>query len=179
MNNRIIIDNQLLQLMLERFSQQLLENYGDFTDTVLVGMQPRGVLLSDRIFNRLQSKTSTLPLYGRLDTTFYRDDFRGGKFREAKETDINFPIEGKRVVLIDDVLFTGRTVRAALDALLDHGRPSEVKLLTLINRRFNREIPIQPDFIGLTVDTHVGEFVSVQWEDENQNSRVMLLKEDL
>lgn len=179
MNNRIIIDNKLLQLMLERFSQQLIENYGDFSDTVIVGVQPRGVLLSDRIYVQLEVLTETLPLYGRLDITFYRDDFRKGKFLEAKSTDINFSIEGKRVVLIDDVLFTGRTIRAALDALLAHGRPSEVKLLTLINRRFNREIPIHPDFIGLTVDTQSGEVVSVKWDDEENKSSVIMLKEDI
>lgn len=175
MNNRIILDNKLLQLTLERFSQQLLENYGDFSDTVIIGVQPRGVLLSDKIFDRLKSLSNSLPLYGKLDITFYRDDFRKGKLLEAKETDIKFSIEGKRVVLIDDVLFTGRTIRAALDAMLAHGRPSDVKLMTLINRRFNREIPIQPDFIGLTVDTQMGEEVAVQWQDNNE-SQVIILK---
>lgn len=169
-----------MQLTLERFSHQLLENYGDFSDTAIVGVQPRGVLLSDKIYEQLSKLVETPILYGKLDITFYRDDFRSkGKQLEAKETDINFTIEGKKIVLIDDVLYTGRTIRAALDALLAHGRPSEVKLLTLINRRFNRELPIQPDFIGQTVDTQAGEVVSVQWNDTENGSCVILLKENL
>lgn len=169
-----------MQLTLERFSHQLLENYGDFSDTAIIGVQPRGVLLSDKIYEQLSKIIDTPIQYGKLDITFYRDDFRSkGKQLEAKETDINFTIEGKKIVLIDDVLYTGRTIRAALDALLAHGRPSEVKLLTLINRRFNRELPIQPDFIGQTVDTQAGEVVSVQWNDVENGSCVILLKENL
>ncbi len=180
MNNRIILDNRLMQLTLERFSHQLLENYGDFSDTAIIGVQPRGVLLSDKIHEQLTKLTDKPVQYGKLDITFYRDDFRSkGKQLEAKETDINFTVEGKKIVLIDDVLYTGRTIRAALDALLAHGRPSEVKLLTLINRRFNRELPIQPDFIGQTVDTQAGEVVSVEWNDKENGSCVILLKENL
>lgn len=180
MNNRIILDNRLMQLTLERFSHQLLENYGDFSDAAIIGVQPRGVLLSDKIVGHLQSWVDHPFHYGKLDITFYRDDFRSkGKQLEAKETDITFSIEGKKIILIDDVLYTGRTIRAALDALLAHGRPSEVKLLTLINRRFNRELPIQPDFIGRTVDTQMGETVSVVWGDAVQGNCVILQKENL
>lgn len=169
-----------MQLTLERFSHQLLENYGDFSDTAIIGVQPRGVLLSDKLIQHLKTIVDTPISYGRLDITFYRDDFRSkGKQLEAKETDINFSIEGKRIILVDDVLYTGRTIRAALDALLAHGRPSEVKLLTLINRRFNRELPIQPDFIGQTVDTQMGETVSVVWGDTISGDCVILQKENL
>jgi pyrimidine operon attenuation protein/uracil phosphoribosyltransferase len=180
MNNRIILDNRLMQLTLERFSYQLLENYGDFSNTSIIGVQPRGVLLSDKIYENIIKLTDYPIEYGKLDITFYRDDFRSkGKHLEAKETDINFSLEGKRIILIDDVLYTGRTIRAALDALLAHGRPSEVKLLTLINRRFSRELPIQSDFTGKTVDTQLGEVVSVEWENEEYGSCVILLKEKI
>ena len=180
MNNRIILDNRLLQLTLKRFGYQLLENYGDFSDTVIIGVQPRGVLLSDKIYSQLTKLCDTPIRYGKLDITFYRDDFRRtSKQLEAKETNIDFSIEGKRVILIDDVLYTGRTIRAALDALLAHGRPSDVKLLTLINRRFNRELPIQPDFIGLTVDTQFDEVVSVEWKNKEDDSCVILLKQKI
>ncbi|MCO5233465.1 MAG: bifunctional pyr operon transcriptional regulator/uracil phosphoribosyltransferase PyrR [Chitinophagales bacterium] len=180
MNNRIIIDHQLMQLMLERFSNQLIENYGDFSDTAIIGVQPRGVLFSDKIHKYLVNSTQSHILYGQLDITFYRDDFKSkGVQLEAKATNIDFSLTGKRIILIDDVLYTGRTIRAALDAMLAHGRPSEVKLLTLINRRFNRELPIQPDFIGKTVDTQMGEVVSVQWDTQENGSHVILLKENL
>jgi len=178
MNNRIILDSRLMQLTLERLSHQLLENYGDFAGTAIIGVQPRGVLLADRIQQHLSALADQPIQYGRLDITFYRDDFRSkGKQLEARETDIDFTIEGKKIVLIDDVLYTGRTIRAALDALLDFGRPSEVKLLTLINRRFNRELPIQPDFIGRTVDTQDGEVILVQWADHLEGDCVILKKE--
>ncbi|MCO5231870.1 MAG: bifunctional pyr operon transcriptional regulator/uracil phosphoribosyltransferase PyrR [Chitinophagales bacterium] len=180
MNNRIIIDQQLMKLMLERFSNQLIENYGDFSDAAIIGVQPRGVLFSDKLIQHLEGITNTHILYGKLDITFYRDDFKSkGLQLEAKTTDIDFSLDNKRIILIDDVLYTGRTIRAALDALLAHGRPSEVKLLTLINRRFNRELPIQPDFIGKTVDTQMGEVVSVQWDTPKDGSHVILLKENI
>ena len=169
-----------MQLTLERFSHQLLENYGDFSNTAIIGVQPRGVLLSDKIYQNLIKLTDHKIQYGKLDITFYRDDFRSkGKHLEAQETDIDFSLEGKRIILIDDVLYTGRTIRAALDALLAHGRPSEVKLLTLINRRFSRELPIQSDFTGKTVDTQLGEVVSVEWNHEELGSCVILLKEKI
>lgn len=180
MNNRIILDNRLMQLTLERFSHQLIENYGDFSNTAIIGVQPRGVLLSDKIYQNLIKLTDHKIEYGKLDITFYRDDFRSkGKHLEAQTTEIDFSLDGKRIILIDDVLYTGRTIRAALDALLAHGRPSEVKLLTLINRRFSRELPIQSDFIGKTVDTQLGEVVSVEWDHQELGSCVILLKEKI
>ncbi len=98
--------------------------------------------------------------YGKLDITFYRDDVRN-QLHIANKTDINFSIEGKEVVLIDDVLYTGRTIRAALDALLDFGRPEKVKLLILVDRRFNRQLPIQPDYVGKSIDTITSQKVKV------------------
>ena len=126
----------------------------DFSNTILIGLQPRGVHLCERIKSSLESINSNLIIEnGSLDITFYRDDFRR---REdpliANSTFLNVSLEGKKVVVIDDVLYTGRSVRAALDALLDYGRPISIELLVLINRRLSRHVPIQPDYVGHTID---------------------------
>ena len=103
--------------------------------------------------------------YGILDITFYRDDVRE-ELHIANNTDIPFSIEGKTVILIDDVLYTGRTIRAALDAIQDFGRPQKVELCVLVNRRFNRELPIQPDYFGKSIDTITSQKVKVEWDKE-------------
>ncbi|HNE93882.1 MAG TPA: bifunctional pyr operon transcriptional regulator/uracil phosphoribosyltransferase PyrR, partial [Chitinophagaceae bacterium] len=113
--------------------------------------------------------------YGKLDITFYRDDVRN-ELHIANKTDINFSIENKRVVLIDDVLWTGRTIRAALDALIDFGRPAKVELCVLINRRFNRELPIQPDYTGKAIDTFISEKVKVAWKENDEKEEVILIQ---
>ena len=136
-------------------------------------MQPRGVFLADRLQKCLNEIHSDFKVaLGSLDITFYRDDFRR---REdpllPSSTQLNVSLEDKKVVLVDDVLFTGRTVRAALDAILDFGRPSSVELLVLIDRRLSRHLPIQPDYVGHTVDVVAEERVKVEWHD---NERVIL-----
>ena len=143
-----ILDNIQIQITINRLCQQLIENHEDFSNTILVGLQPRGSYLCERIKSNLESIKSNLIIEnGSLDITFYRDDFRR---REdpltANSTFLEVSLEGKRVVLIDDVLFTGRSVRAALDALLDYGRPLSIELLVLIDRRLSRHVPIQPDY---------------------------------
>jgi pyrimidine operon attenuation protein/uracil phosphoribosyltransferase len=112
--------------------------------------------------------------YGKLDITFYRDDIRK-ELHIANKTEIPFSIENKNVVLIDDVLFTGRTIRSALDALLDFGRPAKVELCVLIDRRFSRELPIQPDYVGRTIDTFVSQKVKVYWQEKDERDAVELL----
>jgi pyrimidine operon attenuation protein/uracil phosphoribosyltransferase len=103
--------------------------------------------------------------YGMLDITFYRDDIRK-ELHVANQTDIPFSIEGMNVVLIDDVLYTGRTIRSALDALLDYGRPKKVELCVLIDRRFSRQFPIQPDYVGKAIDSIISQKVKVSWAEE-------------
>ena len=177
MINRIILDHRLMHLTMERLCHQLLENYGNFSDAAIIGVQPRGVFLANRIHTRLEELVGVPILFGKLDATFYRDDFRSkGKQLKAEQTAIDFEIDTKRIIMVDDVLFTGRTIRAALDALMAFGRPQHVELLTLVNRRFNRELPIQPDYIGQTVDTIEGVEVKVQWSDEGQEDCVILQK---
>jgi len=171
----MILSEQQLALTVKRLAHQVLENNLQLTDTVIIGLQPRGVFLSDRIVNELKKIVDpTLIQYGKLDITFYRDDVRKS-LHIANHTDIPFNITNKKVVLIDDVLYTGRTIRAALDALLDFGRPSKVSLCVLIDRRFSRELPIQPDYAGKVIDTIISQKVKVYWKEKDEVDEVVLL----
>ena len=159
-----ILTEQQLGITIKRLAHQILENNSDLTNTVLIGLQPRGVFLSDKIVEEIKREMPAEKIhYGKLDITFYRDDIRK-ELHIANQTDIPFSIEGKRVVLIDDVLYTGRTIRAALDALLDFGRPEKVELCVLIDRRFSRQLPIQPDYTGKSIDSIVSQKVKVEWD---------------
>ncbi|MBX5438323.1 MAG: bifunctional pyr operon transcriptional regulator/uracil phosphoribosyltransferase PyrR [Thermoflavifilum sp.] len=168
-----------LALTIDRLCFELLEKHGDFQQSALIGLQPRGVRLSDRIYQRLLHFQPHLQLrYGKLDITFYRDDF---KQRSASlipnATDIDFAVEGLRVILIDDVLYTGRTIRSALDAILDFGRPAGVELLVLIDRKFSRQLPIQADYVGKRIDAIVSQKVRVCWKEIHGQDEVLLLDE--
>lgn len=164
-----------MALTVKRLAHQMLENNAELENTVLIGLQPRGIYLSDRIVAELEGILPEKKLhYGKLDITFYRDDVRKS-LHIANATDIPFSIEGKTVILIDDVLYTGRTIRAALDALLDFGRPSKVALCVLIDRRFSRELPIQPDFAGKAIDTIVTDRVKVNWWEKDEKDEVVLV----
>ena len=141
MSDTVLLNGNQLQLTIERLSREVVESI-QFQNTVIIGVQPRGVLLAEKIHQHITALTKQQLPFGKIDTTFHRDDFRRGKSLNAKVTEIDFFIEGMDVILIDDVLFTGRTIRAAMDALLSFGRPRKVELLVLIDRRFNRELPI-------------------------------------
>ena len=168
-----ILNREQLNITIHRLCHQLMENHTDFSNTVLIGLQPIGVMLAARLQQCLEEIHSDFKVeLGSLDITFYRDDFRRRKDPLVPScTQLNVSLEDKKVVLIDDVLYTGRTVRAALDAMLDFGRPSSVELLVLINRRLSRHVPIQPDYVGHTVDVVAEERVTVEWGD---NERVIL-----
>ena len=175
MEKQVILNEQQFNFTLRRLSHQLIENHNHFEDTVLIGLQPRGIHLLESIKNILEETLGHEVRCGKLDITFYRDDFR----RREKPlipsvTNIDFSIEKKRVVLIDDVLYTGRTIRSGLDALLAFGRPSGVELMVFIDRRFRRELPIQADYIGKTVDTLTQERVSVEWTATEGMNQVTL-----
>jgi pyrimidine operon attenuation protein/uracil phosphoribosyltransferase len=143
-----------------------MENDIDVDDVVFIGIQPRGIKVSEKIVECIRSLYPEKKIqYGVLDITFYRDDVRE-EFHMAGKTDIPFSVEGKKVILIDDVLYTGRTIRAALDALQDFGRPQKVELCVLVDRRFNRELPIQPDYFGKAIDTSASQKVKVEWDKE-------------
>lgn len=164
MGQRVILDKKLLAVTINRLCQQLIENHSDFQDTVIIGIQPRGVYLAEKIHAQLKSQ-GVETLVGHLDITFYRDDFRRRETTiRANNTKIDFLIEGKKVVIIDDVLFTGRSVRAALDAINAFGRPEKVELLALIDRKYTRELPIQADYVGLQVNSMFDQKVIVEWK---------------
>lgn len=172
---KIILNEQQLDITIQRLTHQLLENHLNLENTVLIGIQPRGIYFSDRIVQQLRSLVTGAPIgYGRLDITFYRDDVRTG-LHEINRTDIPFSIEGKDVILIDDVLWTGRTIRAALDALLDFGRPAKVELCVLIDRRFSRQLPIQADYVGRPIDSIITQKVKVYWREKDGKDEVALL----
>ena len=170
MTPKKILNANEISTILHRLSFQLIEDHHDFADTVIIAIQPRGVLLAERIVNFLTKESFKIQL-GLLDITFYRDDFRRNeKILEASRTDFILSVEDKNVVFIDDVLFTGRTVRAALTAIESFGRPKSIELLILIDRRFSRELPIQPDYKGLQVDVYENQKVLIEWSDDSKNN---------
>ena len=174
----ILINPLQFRLTIDRLAHQLVEEHGNFSGSALIGIQPRGVHLASRLKARIEEINSGIPLrLGKLDITFFRDDFRR---REqplvAAETNLDFTVEGLRVVIVDDVLFTGRTIRAAMDALLAHGRPTTVELAVLIDRRFRRELPIEAKYTGRRVDSLDSQRVRVLWsEHDGGEDRVELL----
>ena len=180
MGEKILFNHKELDLSLNRLCWQLIENHCDFENTVLIGMQPRGYFLAKKIHARLLelSMAKNISL-GSLDITFFRDDFRRrDEPLTANQTNINFLVEGKNVVFIDDVLYTGRSIRAGMDAINSFGRPKQIELLVLIDRRFSRELPIKPNYVGKTVDAIDTEKVIVEWsDDESKNGLVRLIRE--
>ncbi len=176
---RIIIGPERFSLTIDRLCHQLVEEFDDFTNTCIIGIQPRGVALSERIYRHLIDQLNIPHIdYGKLDITFYRDDFRRpGASMHASVTEIDFLVEKKNVILVDDVLYTGRTVQAALTALNHYGRPDKVELLTLVDRRFNRELPIRSTFTGIKVDAVDQAYVKVEWANTHGEDRVVLFSD--
>ncbi len=178
MSQKVLLNAKEVQIALHRLACQLIENHDSFQNTVLIGIQPRGIFLAERLKSLLENdyKVKNIQM-GYLDITFYRDDFRRTeKTLEANKTEINFIVEDKKVVFIDDVLYTGRSIRAALTAVQSFGRPSEIELLTFIDRRFSRHLPIQPDYRGRQVDAINKEKVKVCWEENEGEDAVYLIK---
>jgi pyrimidine operon attenuation protein / uracil phosphoribosyltransferase len=164
---RIILAQPQFDLVIERLCHQLIEEFDDFSTACIVSIQPRGTMLANRIVERLKALGVGKFPYGKMDITFYRDDFRRGKTLAASYNEMNFLVENKNVILVDDVLYSGRSVQAALTAINHYGRPASVDLITLIDRRFNRELPIQAKFVGLAIDSLDEEYVKVQWKEED------------
>ena len=178
MSQKVLLNATEINIALHRLACQLIENHDTFENTVLIGIQPRGVFLAERLKKILQEdyKIKNVRL-GYLDITFYRDDFRRSeKPLEANKTKINFIVEDQKVVLIDDVLYTGRSIRSALTAIQSFGRPLEIELLTLIDRRFSRHLPIQPDYRGRQVDAINKEKVKVCWIENDGEDSVYLVE---
>jgi pyrimidine operon attenuation protein/uracil phosphoribosyltransferase len=172
---KTILTEKELGLTIQRLSHQLLENHLSFQDLVIIGIQPRGIYFSDRIVQQINEQIKPAKItYGKLDNTFYRDDVRQG-LHTLNQTDMLFSVENKTVILVDDVLYTGRTIRASMDALLTFGRPAKVELCILIDRRFSREVPIQADFVGRSIDTIITQRVKVLWKERDGKEEVVLL----
>jgi pyrimidine operon attenuation protein/uracil phosphoribosyltransferase len=167
---RLILNQPLLDITLKRLCQEIIENHDPLEDTVLIGLQPRGIFLAERIARFLKDDFGVNIPLGYLDATFYRDDFkRKGNILKPNSTQINFIIENKKVILIDDVLATGRMVRAAIDAMQAFGRPEKVELLCLIDRKYNRDLPIQANFAGKKVNTLDSQRVLVEWKEQGHS----------
>ena len=170
-----ILSEKQLTITIRRLTQQILENHLNISDSIFLGVQPRGIFVSDRIVSEIRQEVGDTPIqYGKLDITFYRDDIRSA-LHVPNQTDIPFSLENKNVVLIDDVLYTGRTIRAGLDALLSFGRPAKVELCVLIDRRFSRELPIQADYVGRAIDSIISQKVKVYWREKDGRDEVVLL----
>ena len=175
MKETLLFDQYSLKLTLDRLAQQLIEDHRDFKNTVLLGLQPRGVHFGDRIVERLAQEGIQVP-YGRLDATFYRDDFRRNEdVLQPNATQVDFLVENKHVVLLDDVFYTGRTVRAAISAMMAFGRPERVDLMVLIDRLYSRHLPIEPRYTGRTTNTIQSQRVRVQWSEAGHEQDAVYL----
>lgn len=173
-----LIDSKHLGLIVNRLCYQLIENHNTFENAVIIGLQPRGILFAEKIVQKLKEIAALPDLkFGKADPTFYRDDFRrSDKTLIASGTDIPFSLEGKNVIFIDDVLYTGRSIRAGMECLLEYGRPRTIELMVLIDRRLSRELPIEPKYTGLGVDSFDNQKVKVIWNNES-GDKVLLLTE--
>lgn len=176
MQKRLLLNSLQIEITIRRLCYQLIENHDDFSNSALIGLQPRGIIIAGRIHKFLLEmlKVKSIQI-GSLDVTFYRDDFRRREIITPSETKIDFIVENKKVILIDDVFYTGRTIRAGMDALLDFGRAEKIELLTLVDRRYNRHLPISPDYIGVQVDTITSEKVKVRWKETDGEDGVWLI----
>lgn len=178
MQKRLVLDQQQIEIILKRFCHQLIENHDTFENTVLLGLQPRGPIVLDKLVKLLEEISGIKVPSGYLDATFHRDDFRRRDFPlKANETKINFLIEGKKVILVDDVLYKGRSVRAAMDAMIAFGRPAKVELMVLVDRKFTRDYPIMPDYCGLKVNTLESQYVMVEWADNGYDKDAIWITE--
>ncbi len=179
MAKKTLLNAKDIHIILHRLACQLIENHNDFSNTVLIGLQPRGIFLANRLIQILQKDYAISGIeLGQLDITFYRDDFRRRtEPLEASNTNINFIVEDKKVVFIDDVLYSGRSIRAALTAIQSFGRPESIELLVLIDRRFSRHLPIQPDYKGRQVDVINSEKVKVSWQENDNKDAVYIISD--
>ncbi|MCS7085877.1 MAG: bifunctional pyr operon transcriptional regulator/uracil phosphoribosyltransferase PyrR [Bacteroidia bacterium] len=172
---RIIADAQKIRLTLVRLALEIVERRTDFDNVGVIGVQPRGVNVARRIHRLLENEIRRPLPYGELDVTLFRDDLSRHRYPLVpRQTHIPFSIEGMNVILVDDVLFTGRTLRSAFDALVSLGRPARVELVVLVDRTRKRDFPIAADYVGYAVDTLDVEKVFVRMDDEERDDRVSI-----
>jgi pyrimidine operon attenuation protein / uracil phosphoribosyltransferase len=180
MQKRLIISSTLLGITIERLCRQVIENHDHFAESVIIGMQPKGVFLAERISKKLSELLGKEIPTGTLDISFNRDDFRRREIpAKSYSTNIPFPIEGKKVILVDDVLFTGRSIRSALEALVTFGRPSKVEFLALVDRKHSRDVPIEADYVGQKVNTLPSQKVLVELKEQGfEQDNIWLITKD-
>jgi pyrimidine operon attenuation protein/uracil phosphoribosyltransferase len=178
---RIVLDAEAIDRTLSRIAHEIIERNDDLDDVALIGIHRRGVPLAQRLRRLIDDRTGIELQLGQLDITFYRDDVhvRGGEApRHAqplvRSTSLEFPLEGKTCILVDDVLYTGRTIRAAIEALFDYGRPARVQLAVLADRG-HRELPIRPDYVGKNLPTSREERIQVQLVEVDEVDAVLLI----
>ena len=170
-----ILNEDDIDRVVRRISHEILERNKGPESLVFIGIQKRGVPLADRIAKNIEKFEGTEIKAGKLDITFYRDDIGQNIKPNSRITDISFDIEGKNVILVDDVLYTGRTVRAAMDAIIDFGRPRSIQLVVLIDRG-HRELPIRADYVGKNLPTSINEFVEVKLKETDGLDRVTVVE---
>jgi len=176
MTRKLILSSPLLEITISRLCQELIENQITDVETVILGLQPRGIFFAERVAKELSKHLEKAPSVGKIDATFFRDDYRRRETVSPNSTDVPFLIENKRVILVDDVLATGRMVRAALDAMNSFGRPAKVELCVLIDRIYNRDLPINADYVGMSVNTLPTEKVLVEWTEQGHEAdRIWLI----
>jgi pyrimidine operon attenuation protein / uracil phosphoribosyltransferase len=180
---RVLLDEESIRRTLSRIAHEIIERNEDLDTVALVGIHTRGVPIAHRLRHLIEERSGEELALGQLDITFHRDDVhvRAGQAPRrpqplARETKLDFELEGRTVILVDDVLYTGRTIRAAIDALLEYGRPARVQLAVLADRG-HRELPIRPDYVGKNLPTARGERVQVQLLEIDELDRVVLVAE--
>ena len=182
--DRILLDEEQVGRTLSRIAHEIIERNDDLESVALVGIHTRGVPLAQRLRRLVEERSGVEPALGQLDITFHRDDVhvRGGAAPRRpqplmRDTRLDFELEGRTVILVDDVLSTGRTIRAAIDALLEYGRPARVQLAVLADRG-HRELPIRPDYVGKNLPTARSERVQVELIEVDEVDRVLLVSEE-
>jgi len=180
-SGKVLLDASALSRTLTRIAHEIIEGNPDLDELALVGIQTRGVPLAHRLARLIEERAGDAPALGAVDITFYRDDVtvRGGEAPLAAQplvraTQLDFPLDGRTVVLVDDVLYTGRTIRAAIEALFDYGRPARVQLAVLVDRG-HRELPIRPDYVGKNLPTSRTERIQVQLVEIDEVDRILLV----
>jgi pyrimidine operon attenuation protein / uracil phosphoribosyltransferase len=176
MQKAIVLDEQAIRRALTRIAHEIIERNKGIEDCVLVGIKTRGIYLAKRLAERIEQIEGAAIPVGELDITLYRDDLTtktGDKEPLVKGTDVPVDITNKKVVLVDDVLYTGRTVRAAMDALMDLGRPAQIQLAVLVDRG-HRELPIRADFVGKNIPTSSSEMIVVELTEVDKIDQVSI-----
>ncbi|HSW61551.1 MAG TPA: bifunctional pyr operon transcriptional regulator/uracil phosphoribosyltransferase PyrR [bacterium] len=171
---KVILNSEEMGKVIDRMVYEMIENLSHLENVAIVGIRTRGVILADRIVKKIEEKEKVKLATGTIDISLYRDDFfKGLSSPKIGPSVLNFDPEDHHIVLVDDVMFTGRTVRAAIEAVMDYGRPKSIKFVSLIDRG-HRELPIQPDVVGKVIETKRDEAVAVLFSETDGEDKVVL-----